>query len=116
MIGVARAAESRGRSRWILEPLGLGDSIECSQPSNSFPVAEDASLHVMFAGGIVITPFLSMIEYFQRSPSIPAHFHDGGDLQGEVPFVLDHKARALILREGRAEALPVNVANAITTS
>jgi phthalate 4,5-dioxygenase reductase subunit len=66
VIGVARAAESRGGSRWIHESLGVGDSIECSPRSNSFPVAEDASLHVMFAGGIGITPFLSMIEHFQR--------------------------------------------------
>lgn len=64
-IGVARAAGSRGGSRWIHESLEVGDSIECSPPSNSFPVAEDASLHVMFAGGIGITPCLSMIEHFQ---------------------------------------------------
>lgn len=70
-IGVARAAESRGGSRWIHESLNVGDSIECSPPSSSFPVAEDASLHVMFAGGIGITPFLSMIEHFQ---SINARF------------------------------------------
>jgi hypothetical protein len=48
-------------------------------------------------------------------PSISAHFHDGGDLQGEVPSVLDHEAGALILREGRFEALHANVADAITT-
>jgi ferredoxin-NADP reductase len=32
-------------------------------------------LHVMFAGGIVITPFLSMIEYFQRINAVPQSRH-----------------------------------------
>lgn len=61
-IAVGLAQEGRGGSRWIHESLRLGTTLLASAPSNSFPVAPNAQLHVMFAGGIGITPFLSMIQ------------------------------------------------------
>jgi MOSC domain-containing protein YiiM/ferredoxin-NADP reductase len=65
-IGVGLAAQSRGGSRWIHESLAVGDMLECSDPYDNFRPAEHAPLHVMFAGGIGVTPFLSMIEHFNR--------------------------------------------------
>ncbi|MFL9900846.1 MOSC domain-containing protein [Paraburkholderia fungorum] len=66
-IAVGLAKESRGGSRWIHESLRLGTTLLASVPSNSFPVAPNAQLHVMFAGGIGITPFLSMIQHFRET-------------------------------------------------
>lgn len=64
-IAVALAADGRGGSRWLHETLSPGDVLQCSPPRDGFPVAPSASCHVMFAGGIGITPFLSMIEHFE---------------------------------------------------
>ncbi len=66
-IAVGLAQEGRGGSRWIHESLRLGTTLLASAPSNSFPVAPNAQLHVMFAGGIGITPFLSMIQHFRET-------------------------------------------------
>lgn len=64
-IAVAWAADSRGGSRWLHETLSPGDVLQCSPPRDGFPVAPHASRHVMFAGGIGITPFLSMVDHFE---------------------------------------------------
>jgi ferredoxin-NADP reductase/MOSC domain-containing protein YiiM len=66
-IAVGLAQEGRGGSKWIHESLRLGTTVLASAPSNSFPVAPNAQLHVMFAGGIGITPFLSMIQHFRQT-------------------------------------------------
>jgi ferredoxin-NADP reductase/MOSC domain-containing protein YiiM len=66
-IAVGLAQEGRGGSRWIHESLRLGTTVLACAPSNSFPMAPDAQLHVMFAGGIGITPFLSMIQRFRET-------------------------------------------------
>jgi MOSC domain-containing protein YiiM/ferredoxin-NADP reductase len=66
-IAVGLAQDGRGGSRWIHESLRLGATVLASVPSNSFPVAPNAQLHVMFAGGIGITPFLSMIQHFRET-------------------------------------------------
>jgi len=66
-IGVGLSPSSRGGSRYIHTNLRVGDTIQVSPPVNTFPPAESAGLHVMIAGGIGITPFLSMIEHFRQT-------------------------------------------------
>jgi ferredoxin-NADP reductase/MOSC domain-containing protein YiiM len=66
-IAVGLEQEGRGGSRWIHESLRLGATLLACAPSNSFPIAPNAQLHVMFAGGIGITPFLSMIQHFRKT-------------------------------------------------
>jgi ferredoxin-NADP reductase/MOSC domain-containing protein YiiM len=66
-VAVGLAQDGRGGSKWIHESLRLGMTVLASAPSNSFPVAPNAQLHVMFAGGIGITPFLSMIQHFRQT-------------------------------------------------
>ncbi|WP_413460390.1 PDR/VanB family oxidoreductase [Herbaspirillum huttiense] len=66
-IAVALEADGRGGSRWLHETLQEGDVIATSLPQDSYPPANGNGLHVMFAGGIGITPFLSMIAHFRRS-------------------------------------------------
>ncbi|HVV45354.1 MAG TPA: PDR/VanB family oxidoreductase [Bryobacteraceae bacterium] len=61
VIGVSLNPESRGGSRWMHEALRPGDVIPFSGPYNLFPLAEDAPHSVLMAGGIGITPLMSMI-------------------------------------------------------
>lgn len=78
-IGVKREPNSRGGSRWLHESVREGDNLQIGEPRDNFPPANDAGLHVLVAGGIGITPLLSMalhlhakraafrLEYFVRS-------------------------------------------------
>lgn len=64
-IGVNKDANSRGGSRHVHEALRAGDIITISAPHNSFPLNESAKHNVFIAGGIGITPILSMIKRSQ---------------------------------------------------
>jgi ferredoxin-NADP reductase len=64
-IAVKREDDGRGASRWIHENLRAGCMIPTSAPRNNFPLA-GAARHVFIAGGIGITPILSMIRCLSR--------------------------------------------------
>jgi tetrachlorobenzoquinone reductase len=61
IIAINKDAASRGGSRLIHETLRAGDVITISQPRNNFVLQENAVHSVLVAGGIGITPLLSMI-------------------------------------------------------
>ncbi|MGE3993830.1 ferredoxin reductase, partial [Pseudorhodoplanes sp.] len=61
MIGVAKERNSRGGSRHIHEKWSVGDIVKISLPRNNFRLAEDADYSVFIAGGIGITPLVSMV-------------------------------------------------------
>lgn len=61
-VAILRAEQSRGGSDWVHRNLQVGDVISISEPKNVFQLEKEASKHVLFAGGIGITPLLSMAE------------------------------------------------------
>ncbi|MGF7234280.1 MAG: PDR/VanB family oxidoreductase [Frankia sp.] len=61
IVAVNRDANSRGGSTWIHDHLHAGQFLTVSEPLNNFPLAEDAGHSVLIAGGIGITPMLSMV-------------------------------------------------------
>jgi len=61
VIAVNKDAASRGGSGLIHETMRVGDVITVSHPRNNFALQEDASHSILIAGGIGITPLLSMI-------------------------------------------------------
>lgn len=61
-IGVGLARESRGGSIYIHKSVRVGTELSVSHPRNLFPLSESRDEHVFIAGGIGITPFVSMIE------------------------------------------------------
>lgn len=61
LIGVNKDAQSRGGSRYLHEVLRTGDTLAVSPPRNNFLLDETAPLNVFIAGGIGITPIMSMI-------------------------------------------------------
>lgn len=61
VIAVNKDAAGRGGSRLIHDTLRAGDIIPISQPRNNFALQEDADQSVLIAGGIGITPLLSMV-------------------------------------------------------
>jgi ferredoxin-NADP reductase len=62
LIGVHRSPQSRGGSKYLHEELRVGQLLRISAPRNNFPLAEAAARSVFIAGGIGITPFVSMLE------------------------------------------------------
>ncbi|WP_119157090.1 PDR/VanB family oxidoreductase [Caldimonas tepidiphila] len=60
-IGVNRDAKSRGGSQYLHEALRTGSVLTISVPRNNFPLDESSPFNVFIAGGIGITPLLSMI-------------------------------------------------------
>jgi vanillate O-demethylase ferredoxin subunit len=61
-IAVKRENDSRGGSAWFHDTARVGARIQISPPVNDFALIENAQHSVFIAGGIGITPFLSMAE------------------------------------------------------
>ncbi|MBV6274293.1 cupin domain-containing protein [Alcaligenaceae bacterium CGII-47] len=67
VIGVARAAQSRGGSLFIHQHLRRGTMLRTSSPRNGFPLNTTAKQYLFLAGGIGITPILAMIRWCQAN-------------------------------------------------
>ena len=61
VVAVNKDAASRGGSRFVHETVRAGDILTISHPRNNFALQENAAHSVLIAGGIGITPLLSMI-------------------------------------------------------
>lgn len=61
LIAVQREEHGRGGSTWMHESLRVGQTLRAALPSNDFPLNETAGHSVFIAGGIGITPIISMI-------------------------------------------------------
>ena len=106
VIAALREDHGRGGSRALHEDTRVGDIVTIRGPRNHFPLAADASRHLLLAGGIGVTPMMAMIAqleacgqryrlyYCTRSPQKTAFaerlaplvtadkvviHHDGGD-------------------------------------
>ena len=65
-IAVLREVAGRGGSRFMHEDVRVGEFLEVSLPRNHFPLAADAGRHLLIAGGVGITPILSMAHALRR--------------------------------------------------
>jgi vanillate monooxygenase ferredoxin subunit len=59
-VAVKLEPESRGGSKWVHEVLDTGSELSVSVPRNNFPIAAHARHSILVAGGIGITPLISM--------------------------------------------------------
>ena len=65
VIAVKREAASRGGSRAMHERIAEGDVLSISAPRNHFPIDPKATHHLLLAGGIGVTPLISMARHLQ---------------------------------------------------
>lgn len=73
-IAVQREASGKGGSVYM-HTLAVGDNITASEPVNDFPLESGAARHVLIAGGIGITPFMSQLhELHNRGDSYELHY------------------------------------------
>jgi tetrachlorobenzoquinone reductase len=101
VVAVALAPHSRGGSAFVHERLGVGDVVAVGQPRNLFPLADDHAPVLFIAGGIGITPLLSMASerrqqgrawsmvYAARSRSAAAYLNELNALGGELTTHFD---------------------------
>ncbi|MDM0044125.1 PDR/VanB family oxidoreductase [Variovorax dokdonensis] len=94
-IAVRREDEGRGGSRFMHEVLQAGQELVVQAPKNDFPLHDGGDCAVLVAGGIGITPMLSMaaqrcaqgapvrMHYAGRSRSLMAFLPELGELLGE---------------------------------
>jgi ferredoxin-NADP reductase len=102
IIAVGRDSNSRGGSSFIHDVLEPSHQVKAEPPRNNFPFAEKAKHNVFFAGGIGITPYLSMIRrareldcswelyYSARSRSNGAFLNELEQLQQEGSRLVTH--------------------------
>lgn len=65
VIAVLKERAGRGGSAAV-HALSESDRIDVSEPRNNFPLADDATSHLLLAGGIGVTPMMAMIAELQR--------------------------------------------------
>jgi len=74
-IAVLEQPESNGGSYVMHHQVKPGDILNCSAPRNEFPVYEKADHSILIAGGIGLTPVLSMIEDLEsKKQSYEIHY------------------------------------------
>jgi tetrachlorobenzoquinone reductase len=63
VVAVARAPNGRGGSAAMHDFIRVGSAVSARGPRNNFPLDKSADFHRFIAGGIGITPVLSMIHW-----------------------------------------------------
>ena len=71
VITVKRDANGQGGSVSMHDQAHAGDTLPTSLPDNAFPLVESKKGYLFIAGGIGITPILSMIRSFGELPTAP---------------------------------------------
>ncbi|HEX2840448.1 PDR/VanB family oxidoreductase [Hyphomicrobium sp.] len=65
-ISVLKCDPSRGGSNFMHDNVSVGTELEIGDPLNLFPPVKLARKHVLVAGGIGITPFMSMMSELEK--------------------------------------------------
>jgi phthalate 4,5-dioxygenase reductase subunit len=71
VITVKRDASGQGGSMSLVDGAREGDTLSVSLPDNAFPLVDKAKAYLFIAGGIGITPIMSMIRSFGELPPAP---------------------------------------------
>ena len=110
-VSVLKAAGSRGGSAFIHEKIREGLPITISAPVNLFPVDRRARRHILIAGGIGITPFMSIMRQLEHD-DVPFELHYGmrsqerGAYWRQLRETYGHRVH--IYFEDQGQTIPVN--------
>jgi ferredoxin-NADP reductase len=84
-LGVLREEVSTGGSQFM-HALKIGDVVKATAPVNNFRLHDGSSPAILFAGGIGVTPILSMAAALQARGN-PYRLHYAGRAQGLLAFL-----------------------------
>lgn len=86
VIAVKREQGGRGGSISMIDDAGTGDDFLVSSPVNDFPLAQNAQHFIFIAGGIGITPIMSMILHLRHTPEKKFRLYYCTRSREETPF------------------------------
>lgn len=94
-IGVLAEPHGRGGSLFLHEKAQPGDTLEAVPPENKFALAPEATHSILIAGGIGITPLMSML-YSLKSSNRPYELHYSAKSNSDLAFrrEIEHVAGA----------------------
>jgi len=98
-LGVLREEQGAGGSKFM-HALSVGDVVTATAPVNNFCLHDETAPALLFAGGIGITPILSMAAEL-KARGVPYRLHYAGRAEGGLAFLAQ-------LRAICAEALSVH--------
>ena len=84
-LGVKLESDSRGGSEFLHETVKEGDVLAISEPRNNFPLRRDTVKTILIAGGIGITPLLSMAQTL-RKDKLDYELHYFAQTEGHLAF------------------------------
>ncbi len=108
VIGVGRASHGRGGSEFLHRSVRCGLPLTSSVPRNNFPLDPGAASYLFIAGGIGVTPILSMIRwceaqgrswrlvYAARNGQRAAFYETLREFGARVHFHFDDQARGVL--------------------
>ena len=91
VIAVRREDDGRGGSRYMHERIGKGDIVTIEPPRNDFPLHAGSGGSVLIAGGIGVTPLVSMAAR-RRAESLPVRLHYAGRSRDLMAFLPELEA------------------------
>lgn len=111
LIAVRREDTGRGGSRFMHEGLQAGDSLLIEVPKNDFPVHAGMPRAVLIAGGIGITPLISMAVR-RKAEGTPVRMHYAGrsrELMAFLPELQELLGEDLVLHTDAEAGAPLNI-------
>jgi len=109
-IAVLKDPDSRGGSRYVHERLAVGDVLLMRGPRNNFPLDPGARRYVFIAGGIGITPIITMADRARRRGA-DYHIHYCGRSAAAMAFLgrlrRDHGDRLTLYRSAEGTRLDI---------
>lgn len=118
-IAVRLESPSKGGSRFMHQRVRPGDTLTVSTPNNLFAIEPQARKHLLIAGGIGITPFLSHIpelEQRQATGSCITVFTTPTVMLSSIRFALRHGAIGSMFMYQRSAAVSTYRACSPTSS
>jgi ferredoxin-NADP reductase len=91
VLGVQAEASGRGGSKLMHRAFRAGRRVFVSAPRNHFPLVEDATRSLLFAGGIGVTPLLAMAHRLHALEK-PFEFHYSFRSRDSASFLADIEA------------------------
>ena len=118
VIAVLRETESRGASSFIHDALRVGDVLQSSDPINHFALSEAGAFSLLIAGGIGVTPLMSMAARL-REIGKPYTLHYCARSREEAAFADElekrHGQRLKLTFDGGDPARSLDVAALVAT-
>lgn len=108
VLGIGRSSQSRGGSDYIHTRVRCGMELVARKPRNNFPLVSEAESYLFIAGGIGITPIMSMclwceanakpwrLIYAARNQQRAAFYETLSSYKGNVEFHFDDAQKSLL--------------------